>query len=153
MMPRVYLKYDGGVSHVHRLVGLAPDNQIPTLSGFDQIVDLFPGARQLIGFGCPACSQQLDQSFFDQLNAGTAVYTGVLYTVIASTHDEVVSPYAHAFLPPGPNVANETVQSVCPSDQVGHEGLAYDPDAVQMIVNALDPAGARPVPCSSGFGL
>jgi hypothetical protein len=153
MMPRVYMKYDGGVSHVHRLVGLAPDNDIPSLSGFGQIIDLFPGARQVIGFGCAACAQQLDQSFFDLLNAGTAVYPGVLYTVIASTHDELVSPFTHAFLPVGPTVADLTVQSVCPGDQVGHVGLAYDPDAVQMIVNALDPAHAQPVPCTSGFGL
>lgn len=56
-------------------------------------------------------------------------------------------------LPAGRNVADETVQQLCPADPVGHAGLPYDPDALQMVVNALDPRGAQPVICSRGFGL
>jgi len=78
----------------------------------------------------------------------------VLYTIVASTHDEGVTPAPVAsFLPAAPNVTNETVQATCPNDPVGHVGLPYDPDAIQMVLNALDPTDTQPVTCSTGFGL
>lgn len=154
MLPRVYMKYDGGVPYVHRLVGLAPDNALPGLSGWTEFVNQFPDAQQVIDEGCPACSQQTTPSFFDALNAGGGTYPAVLYTVIATKDDELVTPApAQSYLPPGPDVTNESVQDVCPADPVGHAGLPYDPDAVQMVVNALDADQAQPVTCSSGFGL
>ncbi len=154
MLPRVYMKYDGGAPYVHQLVGIAPDNDLPSLSGLQQLASWIPGATQLTEFACPACSEQLSQPFFDSLNSGGETYPSVRYTVIASTHDELVTPSPErAFLPAGPNVTNETVQSICPRDDVGHLGLVYDKDAVQMLVNALDPSHAQPVSCSDGFGL
>lgn len=35
------------------------------------------------------------------------------------------------------------VQEHCPSDPVGHSGLAYDSGVLTMIGNALDPAHAK----------
>jgi len=49
-------------------------------------------------------------------------------------------------------VTDETVQRYCPDDQVGHIGIVYDSDVAQMVANALAPALAQPVTCSSGFG-
>ena len=49
-----------------------------------------------------------------------------------------------------PGVTNETVQSFCPLDPVGHIGLAYDPDVADLVQNALDPADAVAVTCSVG---
>jgi pimeloyl-ACP methyl ester carboxylesterase len=154
MLPRVYMKYDGGAPYVHRLVGLAPDNALPGLSGWTQFVNQFPDAQQVIDEGCPACSEQTTPSFFSALNADGETVSSVLYTVIATTHDEIVTPApTQSYLPPSVNVTNESVQDVCPNDPVGHAGLPYDRDAVQIVVNALDPANAQPVTCSSGFGL
>lgn len=154
MLPRVYLKYDGGAANVRRIVGLAPDNGVPGVSGWTAFVNLFPGAQQVIDAGCPACSQQTTPSFYTNLNAGGETDPGVLYTVIATTHDELVTPApAQSFLPAGRNVTDETVQGACPNDPVGHGGLPYDADAVAMVLNALDPAHRQPVSCSSGYGL
>jgi hypothetical protein len=34
---------------------------------------------------------------------------------------------------------------------VGHVGLASDGGVSQMIVNALDPTTAKPIPCATGL--
>jgi hypothetical protein len=47
-------------------------------------------------------------------------------------------------------VTNEYVQDTCPSDPVGHVGLAFDSGVARMVANALDPAHAQPVVCSFG---
>jgi triacylglycerol esterase/lipase EstA (alpha/beta hydrolase family) len=152
MLPRVYLKDGGGVPFVHQIVGLAADNYIPGVSGVTELAELIPGAQAVLDFGCPSCSEQTSQSFFNQLNSGTVTYPTVQYSEIESTHDEVVTPYQHAFLPAAPNVTDETVQQYCPDDPVGHIGIVYDSDVAQMVANALAPALAQPVLCSSGFG-
>jgi triacylglycerol lipase len=154
MLPRLYMKEDGGVAFVHRLVGISSSNNRANVSGLSTILNLVPGAELVLSLGCPACTQQTTQPLYDYLNSGEVTYPSVVYTVIQSTHDEVVGPpYTQAFLPSAPNVTNETVQQVCPNDPVGHIGLPYDPDAVRMVLNALNPAHAQPVSCSTGFGL
>jgi hypothetical protein len=75
------------------------------------------------------------------------------YLDIATTKDEVATPYQLAFLPPAPNVRNMTIQQLCPADPVGHVGMPYDPTTVRLVLNNLDPANAQPVPCSIGFPL
>jgi hypothetical protein len=67
--------------------------------------------------------------------------------VIATEDDEVVTPYANAFLPEAPNVTNITVQQQCPQDSTDHLELAYDPVALADVLNALDPANPVRVPC------
>ena len=154
MLPRLYMKEDGGVPYIHRLVGISSSNNRANVSGLSTILNLVPGAELVLGLGCPACTQQTTQPLYDYINSGEVTYPSVLYTVIQSTHDEVVGPpYTQAFLPSASNVINETVQQVCPNDPVGHIGLPYDQDAVQMVINALDPAHAQAVSCSAGFGL
>lgn len=46
-----------------------------------------------------------------------------------------------------PNVTNDVLQDQCSLDFSEHAGVAYDPTAAQDILNALDPAHARSVPC------
>jgi hypothetical protein len=94
----------------------------------------------------------LDPGFYAALNKDGETYPGVRYTVIVSTHDEVVTPPAEdSYLPAAPNVTNESIQSLCPGDRVGHLGEIYDPDVLTMVANALSPSRSMPVTCSMGF--
>jgi hypothetical protein len=81
------------------------------------------------------------------LNAAGDTVPGVKYTVIATKYDEVVTPYRSAFLS-GPNVTNITVQNGCLLDGSEHLALSYDRRALGYVLNALDPAHARPAPCA-----
>jgi triacylglycerol esterase/lipase EstA (alpha/beta hydrolase family) len=150
---RLYMK-TYGPNHVSTYVGISPVNSAPaTISGLLTIAYQIPGAEAVFALACPACGALSTEPAFESLNTPSATFPTVTYTDIASTTDEVATPYTLSFLPAGPNVTNETVQSVCPNDHVGHLGMPYDPTAIQMAVNALDPAEAEPLPCGSGFPL
>jgi triacylglycerol esterase/lipase EstA (alpha/beta hydrolase family) len=130
MMPRYYLKFLGGTAHVHDLIGLAPSNHGTTL----------PLAAPLGQYGdCPACTQQVAGSpFLTHLNAGDQTPGPVNYTVIESNHDEIVTPYTSAFLPPEDGrVTNILLQDDCPADVSEHVLITDDPVAVQWVLNAL----------------
>jgi triacylglycerol esterase/lipase EstA (alpha/beta hydrolase family) len=150
MMPRYYINFLGGAAKVDTFVGLAPSNYGTTLDGLVTLADLL-GARSLLDSGltsdCEACvEQEQGSSFLATLNAKPTV-SGVAYTVIESTGDEVVTPYTNAFLPAAPNVTNITLQNQCPLDQTDHVEIASDPVAMADMLNALDPASPVKVPC------
>ena len=148
MMPRYYLKFLGGASKVHTLVGLAPSNHGTTLNGIFTLAGYFPGAAAFTGLLCPACSQQMAQSsFISNLNAGGETVPGVNYTVIESRYDEVVTPYTSAFLS-GPGVTNITLQDQCPKDFGEHLSMPYDHIADADVLNALDPAHPQQPACT-----
>jgi triacylglycerol esterase/lipase EstA (alpha/beta hydrolase family) len=154
MMPRWYLRFDGGAAYVHDLVGLAPSNHGTTVDGmsalFDAVTALGLPAPLTLG-QCPACTQQLAGStFLQQLNAGADTVAGVRYTVIETEDDEVVTPYASAFLS-GPAVTNVTLQDQCPDDHSDHLAMPYDGAALQDAVQALDDDPSFSVDC--GLGL
>jgi triacylglycerol lipase len=134
MMPRYYLKFLGGTAKVDKLIGLAPSNHGTTLA-----------LAQPIGqYGdCPACLEQVVGSpFLTNLNAGDQTPGPVDYTVIESSHDEIVTPYQSAFLPmEAGRVTNVLVQDACPADLSEHVTLPYDPAAIQWVVNALGRIG------------
>jgi triacylglycerol esterase/lipase EstA (alpha/beta hydrolase family) len=150
MMPRYYLKFDGGASKVNRLVGLAPSNHGTTLDGLLTLVSNFGAlglVNSLITATCPACAEQeAGSAFLANLNAGGDTVPGVTYTVIETKYDQVVTPYQSAFLTGG-NVTNITLQNQCPLDLTDHLGIAFDPIALTDMLNALDPANPIPVPC------
>jgi triacylglycerol esterase/lipase EstA (alpha/beta hydrolase family) len=147
MMPRYYLKFLGGASKVHTLVGLAPSNHGTTLGGIATLAEFF-GAQGLIGAPCPACEQQLAGSaFIARLNAAGETVPGVEYTVIESANDEVVTPYASAFLS-GPNVTDITLQRQCILDQGEHLSMPYDHIADADVLSALDPSDPRHPLCT-----
>jgi hypothetical protein len=123
-------------------VGLAPPNHGTTLDGLFALINAdtllrLPATTTLAD--CPACTeQQAGSSFLKRLNAGGDTVPGVTYTVIESTHDEIVTPYASAFLA-GPGVTNITLQDQCPLDLSEHLAMPYDSAALQDVVNALGP--------------
>jgi triacylglycerol esterase/lipase EstA (alpha/beta hydrolase family) len=150
MMPRWYLRFDGGAAYVHDLVGLSPSNHGTTVDGLSALFD----AATAVGLpapltlaACPACTQQLvGSTFLQQLNAGGDTVPGVRYTVVETKDDEVVTPYTSAFLS-GRAVVNVTLQDQCPGDLSDHLAMPYDSAALQDVVQALDDASAFSVVC------
>jgi pimeloyl-ACP methyl ester carboxylesterase len=144
MMPRYYIKFLGGSSKVDTLVGLAPSNHGTTLFGLSQLASAFPGGTQQDPF-CQACSQQMaGSSFLQHLNANSDPGPPS-YTVIETMYDEVVTPYTSAFLPQASNIL---LQSRCADDFSDHLSIIYDQNALQLVLNALDPAHPSPPPCA-----
>ncbi|PYC87959.1 lipase [Streptomyces tateyamensis] len=147
MMPRYYLKFDGGAAKVHTLVGVAPSNHGTTLDGLATLAQSYPGALDLVGSACPACADQVAGSdTMNRLNAGGDTVPGVSYTVIATRFDEVVTPYRSQFLS-GPDVHNVVVQDLCPANVPDHVLVAVDPVVRHEIRHALDPAHVGEADC------
>jgi triacylglycerol esterase/lipase EstA (alpha/beta hydrolase family) len=149
MMPRYYLKFLGGTRYVDDLTGLSPSNHGTTLA--------LAGPVGQYG-DCPACSEQVAGSaFLAKLNAGNQTPGPVSYTVIETTHDEIVTPYQSAFLPAARGrVTNVTLQDDCPLDLSEHVTIPYDPVAIQWVLNALGrrgPANANFHPDCLGLSL
>ncbi|MDQ2726420.1 MAG: lipase family protein [Actinomycetota bacterium] len=147
MMPRYYIDFLGGANKVRDLVGLSPSNHGTTVFGLLTLVAELPGGTAGLNAVCVSCAQQTaGSSFLQNLNGGGDTRPGVAYTVIETTHDEVVTPYASAFLSGG-NVTNITLQDQCPTDFADHLTTPYDPNALHDVLNALDPATASPLTC------
>ena len=151
MMPRYYMKFDGGAAKVHTLVGLAPSNHGTTLDGLFTLASYFPGANATLA-DCPACAEQEAGSpFMQKLNSGGDTLSGVHYTVIESENDEVVTPYTSAFLTnssSGSTVDNITLQQQCAADQGEHLSMPYDHIADADVLTALDPSDPQTPACT-----
>src|SRR3954452_8739015 len=138
MMPRYWMKFDGGAAKVDDLVGIAPSNHATTnpLAG--------PA-----GPFCKACAQQAAGSaFITNLNAGGDTQAGPSYTVISTRYDEVVTPYqTQALSGPSSQVTNVVLQNRCPLDLSEHLTIPNDPATAQWVLNALGRSG----PADPGF--
>ncbi|MEU1592481.1 alpha/beta fold hydrolase [Streptomyces sp. NPDC005708] len=152
MMPRYYLKFLGGAAKVNALVGVAPDNHGTTLSGLANLLPYFPGAEELLSAATPGLADQVAGSaFLAELNAGGDTVAGVHYTVIATKHDEVVTPYGSQFLS-GSDVNNVLLQNLCALDLSEHLLIGLtDRIAFHEVANALDPGHATRTTCASAF--
>lgn len=160
MMPNYYIKFLGGSSKVNELVGLSPSNHGTTLGGATKLLEVFPFASGIVSgllefFGAAGLSDQEEGSAFIKklFGPGDPVVSGVRYVVIQTTHDEVVTPYSHAFLV-GSNVTNIVIQNQCSSDPVGHIGMFDDSPVMQNVLNQLSnsPNGSFTASCTK-YGL
>ncbi|MEV6757041.1 alpha/beta fold hydrolase [Streptomyces sp. NPDC051214] len=143
LMPRQYLKFEGGADKVHRLIGLAPDNHGTTANGLDVLVKAVAPATDVV-VGPSSRQQMVGSPFLKRLNAGGDTMPGVDYTVVATTYDKMVTPYTSGFLSSPANrpgaVDNITLQHVCPTDRSGHLDTLYSPNVINLTLDALDPA-------------
>lgn len=147
MMPRYYIKRLGGAPKVNKLIALSPSNYGTNVFVVGQIVASLPIANQLLGLTCLACEQQLTGSrFLRDLNAGGDTVPGISYTVISTAYDQVVTPFTNTFLR-SPGVTNILLQGLCILDATDHLGISYDPIAIRLVMNALDPEHARTPRC------
>ena len=141
MMPRYYIKNLGGAAAVEDLVGLAPSNHGTTIN---QAFSASPS--------CVACDQQRAGSpFLRALNSPDETPGDVDYTQVETRLDEVVVPYTSAFLTPGPQSTNITLQDRCPADAAEHLTIPSDKQAIAWTLDAFHrdgPASASaPIGC------
>jgi pimeloyl-ACP methyl ester carboxylesterase len=118
---------------VDDIIGLSPSSHGTTN----------PLAPPAGGFGCPACAQQAAGSaFMRKVNSPPPEAPGpAWYTVLTTTHDEVVTPYQSQALA-GDHATNVILQDKCPADPTEHVGIIYDPVALEWTVDALERPGA-----------
>lgn len=176
-MPDWYLKFDGGWRDVGHFVAMSGVLHGTTFWGLGDLYALgqsFGYSQQFTqSFSqfCQSCTEFLPTSpwmtALDSTNpdAGPggaaavcpsdgAAVDGVGYTSIATDNDELVRPPTSDFIAPscggvdGISVQNILLQHQCPTDQADHVSVAADPVAAQDILNALDPADAKPVQCA-----
>jgi triacylglycerol esterase/lipase EstA (alpha/beta hydrolase family) len=140
ILPAYYINELGGADKVSQLIGLAPSNHgtdFNGLVGLQALPILGPllfAAADLIG---PALGQQLVTSPFQQVVYGNCdTRPGVLYTTIASTNDEIVTPYTQQALD-GANVTNIVLQDQYPGLPAGHVGVAFSPQVWASVLDAL----------------
>ena len=152
-VPAYYLKFLGGAAKVKHFAGFGANYAGTTLSGLATLANLLHLGPILDGVGCASCAEFLPGSaFLTKLGAGGVAVPGPTYTNIVSRYDNVVTPYTSGVLT-GPNVTNIVIQDRCAFDFTGHLGQAIDPNVAAFVLNALDPAHARPVHCVPFLGL
>jgi pimeloyl-ACP methyl ester carboxylesterase len=156
VMPQYYLKFRGGAAKVDKYVAITPLYKGTTLDGVNALISTLESAYpQLAGpmsdalaRACGSCQEFLRGSPFLRHLYADGVYAvpGVQYTTIMTKHDELVTPYTSGRLH-APNATNIVVQNQCSTDYAEHVAMAFDPTVGQDILNALDPAHPKPVPC------
>jgi triacylglycerol lipase len=154
LMPDWYVRFLGGAARVDRYVGITPLWHgsdvlgLATLNEYGKPMGLSPPVVAGVEQVCGSCPEFLRGSpFLDKLNAGTGpAASGVAYTNLMTRYDEAVVPYTSGVLD-GSGITNIVVQDQCPNDLSEHGAMAYDPVVARDVLNALDPAHARPVTC------
>ncbi|MDG4863462.1 lipase [Streptomyces sp. T-3] len=154
VLPRQYLKFEGGAAKVRTFVGISPPNHGGRVAFLDDLLAEQPGFEAFLKafldplgklgdelpLPCHACTDQVQGSaFLRKLNAGGDTVPGVAYTVILSKRDAVLGRYEDHFLK-GPNAKNIVLSDVCPLRFPSHLGMAHDQVAARLALNALDPA-------------
>lgn len=153
MIPDYYAKYLGGATKIDKYVALAPIWHGTDLAGTGTLEELAaafgfgPAVNQLFAAGGAPALTQFGQGsdFITALRAGgTAKVPGIRYTSIVTRYDELVTPYTSGI---EPGMTNIVLQNVCPLDLSDHLEIASSPTTAQLVLNALDPAHPKPVPC------
>jgi triacylglycerol lipase len=133
MLPRYVARFRGKLDVIDEIVGLAPSSHGTDTALAGPVGDLF---------ACAACKEQeAGSAFMQTLNAGDEAPAPIFYTVVSTTHDEVVTPYQSQALA-GPQATNVVIQDRCPTDPVEHVAITYDPVALQWTLDALGRPGA-----------
>jgi triacylglycerol lipase len=97
---------------------------------------------------CAACAEfDAGSSFIQQLDAGGITVPGVAYTQIVTKYDELVRPYTSGIIDE-PNSTNFVLQDQCRLDFADHLAIVSEQVAARDVLNALDPAHPKPVPCT-----
>ncbi len=155
LMPNYFVKFLGGAAVVDDYVGLttlwAGTNVagLATLAQLGQSFGLTEVLAGVVRTFCEACDQFLAGSaFMNKMNEGGPAHPEVDYTNIVTRYDELVVPYTSGLMAPGPNVENHVIQDHCELDLAEHLAVIVDPITTTLILNALAPAHARPVPCT-----
>lgn len=148
LMPTYYLKFLGGAPYVRNYVSLAPlwhGTRLGAPAQMNQTMKVFGSSTTETPY-CAACGQMSTGSaFLKKLRKGGVAVRGIAYTNIMTKYDQLVSPYTSGV---EAGMRNIVVQDKCASDYTEHFEIAADPVAAGYVLNALDPAHPRPVPCT-----
>ncbi len=149
LMPDYYAKFLGGAPYIHSYVSLAPlwhGTALGAPGQASRAQQVFAPGSTTQAPGCPACSQMgTGSEFMVHLRDGGVAVPGIRYTNIVTRYDELVSPYTSGI---EAGMRNITLQDHCATDYTEHFEMAGDPVAAGYVLNALDPAHPRPVPCT-----
>jgi pimeloyl-ACP methyl ester carboxylesterase len=150
-MPDYYIEYLGGAAKVKRYVGVSGVKHGTTLHGIGTLAaefqSFFPAGGNPISGSCGSCDQFLVGSDYIEKIEARAPAPGVIYTNLATRYDELVTPPSNSFLT-GKNVTNILMQDGCPLDASDHLSIISSRRSGRYILNALDPAHAKPVACT-----
>jgi triacylglycerol lipase len=154
LMPDWYARFLDGAQRIDHYVGITPiwhgTNALglATLEQYGRGPGLSPPVVAAVSQICGSCPEFLAGSpFIEKLNSGSGpAAAGITYTNLMTRYDEGVVPYTSGRLDV-PGVTNIVVQDQCADDLSDHVAMAYDPVVAQDVLNALDPAHARPVRC------
>ncbi len=139
VVARLWVRDHGGATRARRVV---------TLGSPHHGTDLAALAGGIAPAACPTACQQLapNSELLTRLNAGDETPAGPTWVSIWTTHDDVVVPPGSAELRGALDV---TVQSVCPTDVVGHGGLPTDRYVAAMVLHVLaDGPAQQPTECA-----
>lgn len=147
LVPNYYAKFLGGGPSIHNYVSLAPLWHGTDLGGQGQMSESMkvysPTSTETPV--CAACGQMgTGSEFMEKMRSRGVAVKGITYTNIVTRYDQLVMPYTSGI---EPGMRNITVQDRCSTDYTEHFEIAADPVAAGHVLNALDPAHPRPVPC------
>jgi triacylglycerol lipase len=153
VVPDYYAKFLGGARYIDKYVSLASlwhgtnPLGLGSLYKLASIYGFAPVADAITGAFAPVATEFLTGSpTVAQLRSGgTPAVAGITYTNIVSKDDELVVPYTSGIQP---GMTNEVVQNYCKTDFTEHFEIVADPVAQALVLNALDPAHPRHVPCT-----
>ncbi|WP_408586343.1 esterase/lipase family protein [Prescottella soli] len=142
-----YLSELGGAQSVRNLVSLGTPFHGSDLDGMASLLTI-TGAAEGLSRVCAQCRQLAAASpFLAELNPDPARIPDVHFTDIVSRYDEIATPYLTGLLSDGPNVRNEVLQDRCATDYADHLQLPYDPVAIEVVQEALNPGRGERAVC------
>lgn len=153
---RYFVNRLDGAAAVNRWVGVASPTYGGIMFGLVPLLRMLPYPDRIAEFlTSEAISQQMQgSSFLAALNAGGDTVPGVEYTTIGSRYDEMIQPHTNIALR-DPGAVNLSVQDLCPENRGGHFNMVYDPFALGLVLQSLDPtlpaAACAPVPLGAGI--
>ncbi len=148
----VVAKFLDGADKIDKYVSIAPlwngtdPAGLATLSLIGTPFGVTPVINSLLQPFLASGPQLLTGSPFMQKmrSGGGPAVPGITYTNIVTRLDELVLPYTSGL---EPGMTNYIVQDYCALDLSEHFQIVADPVAAALVLNALDPAHPRPVPC------
>lgn len=152
VMPNYYAKFLGGSTKIRNYVAIAPiwhgtnPAGLATLFAAGTPMGVSPLIAQSMQPWFASGPQLLAGSDFwtKMRSGGTPVVPGITYTNIVTKYDELVQPYTSGIQS---GMRNYVVQDACALDYAEHFQIVADPVAAQIVLNTLDPAHTKPVPC------
>ncbi|MGI5130835.1 esterase/lipase family protein [Pseudonocardia sp. CA-107938] len=150
LMPQYWLQFLGGAAKTDDYVAVTPlyDGTLAAPLPTKELAEAL-GVREpasaVAGVVCGSCPQFISGSpYLRRMHEAGPKVDGVTYTTVMTRYDELVVPYTSGRLDGATNIV---VQDGCAVDLSDHLSIITSRRTGQIILNALDPGAARPLPC------